>query len=130
MSLHKNLTGTELHGIQAYTYADATARLAATGFVSADVGKVALQSDNGSFWILTATTPIWSELTGSSASSISNYITVGTDGPVNFNTIKEAVQQAIADGASVTNPITVAVYPGTYTEEYQYQVFLANENLL
>ena len=36
-SLHSALVGTDIHVSQAYTYADAATRLAATGFVSADV---------------------------------------------------------------------------------------------
>ncbi len=42
-----------------YTYANAAARLAATGFVTADVGKVALQSDTGKHYLLTGTGPVW-----------------------------------------------------------------------
>lgn len=42
-----------------FTYADATARAAATGFTSADLYSLALQLDNASAWILTATTPTW-----------------------------------------------------------------------
>lgn len=44
-----------------WSYADATARLGATGFASADVGKVAMQLDNSTFWVLTAITPTWSQ---------------------------------------------------------------------
>ena len=45
----------------AWSYADAATRNAATGFVSADIGKVARQLDNSTFWILTATTPTWNQ---------------------------------------------------------------------
>lgn len=61
MAQHPNLTA--VHVIHNYTYADSTARGAASGFTSADVGKVAKQTDNSSFWVLTATTPTWQELT-------------------------------------------------------------------
>jgi MSHA biogenesis protein MshQ len=44
-----------------WSYANASARLAATGFVGTDVGKVAMQLDNSTFWVLTATTPAWSQ---------------------------------------------------------------------
>jgi len=60
MSFHDTLVGADIHVIHAYTYADAATRLAATGFVSADVGKIAKQSDNSTYWILKATTPAWS----------------------------------------------------------------------
>lgn len=48
-----------------WTYADATARAAASGFVTADLYSVALQLDNATAWILTATTPTWVALAGS-----------------------------------------------------------------
>ena len=62
MALHKDVSSTDVHVINAYTYATAVARGAATGFVAADVGKVALQSDENSFWVLVATTPTWAFL--------------------------------------------------------------------
>lgn len=53
-----------IHIMHAYEYADAAARAAATGFVSADEGKVARQLDDDSFWILIdAGGPTWKELT-------------------------------------------------------------------
>jgi hypothetical protein len=68
MALHKTLLGDELHGVVAFTYADAAARTGATGLVSTDVGKIAKQSDDGSFWILTNHSPVsWVALTGASA---------------------------------------------------------------
>ena len=63
MSFHKNQVSNHVIYSSELVYADSTAREAATGFVSADVGKVALQQDDTSFWILTAITPVWSELT-------------------------------------------------------------------
>lgn len=47
-----------------WTYADATARTSATGFVSTDVGALALQQSDNSLWLLTATTPTWTQLSG------------------------------------------------------------------
>ncbi len=116
MGLHKNLTSTELHVLHAFTYTNATAREAATGFVAGDIGKVALQSDNLSFWILTSTTPTWSELTKTAATSVAGRIVVGKSGAVDFTNIKDAVAQAVTNGASLTNPYIVLVYPGIYTE--------------
>ncbi len=69
---HKNLTMTSgIHICYAYSYADSTARTGATGFVSADIGKIARQIDNESYWILTAITPVWREII---------VLTSGTDG--------------------------------------------------
>jgi len=42
-----------------WVYANAAARTAATGFVAADVGKMAYQADTQAYYALTATTPTW-----------------------------------------------------------------------
>jgi hypothetical protein len=42
-----------------WTYANLAARLAATGFIASDVGKLAFQTDTKQLWILTATSPTW-----------------------------------------------------------------------
>lgn len=69
MALHRNLTTSDgIHIVHAYEYADATARLAATGFTATDVGKVAYQVDDASFWILTGYGPItWVSITAAGA---------------------------------------------------------------
>jgi hypothetical protein len=60
---HKNLTGTDLHAINTWTYADDTTRLAASGFVEADKGKIAWQLSNNTFWVLVDhTIPTWRSL--------------------------------------------------------------------
>lgn len=52
------------HPLHNWEYADATARGAATGFVAADVGKAALQLDDGSGWVLVDYSPItWKSIT-------------------------------------------------------------------
>lgn len=50
------------HKIENWTYANAAARTGAGGFVSADVGKVAYQTDTGVYYRLTATTPTWAAI--------------------------------------------------------------------
>ena len=59
MSFHNSVTGYDVHAPNAWTYANATARTTATGFVAGDVGKLALQSSDNTLWILIATTPTW-----------------------------------------------------------------------
>ena len=59
MPKHSYIVGSANHVIHAFTYADAAARTGAIGLVTADIGKVAKQSDDDSFWLLTATTPAW-----------------------------------------------------------------------
>jgi hypothetical protein len=66
MSLHKSLTGLDIHSIHSFTFANAADRVAGTGYTltSADVGKIALQSDNTTYWVLQVLSPLtWAELT-------------------------------------------------------------------
>jgi hypothetical protein len=64
-ALHSALTGTNIHVPYAWSYADQAAREGASGFAAGDVGKLALQEDDDSLWILTATTPTWVAVAGS-----------------------------------------------------------------
>jgi hypothetical protein len=62
--LHRESPIGDQHPIHNWEYADAAARLAATGFVAADVMKLAYQIDNATFWVLTDDSPIaWSSIT-------------------------------------------------------------------
>jgi len=78
---HKDLTGADVHTALAYTYANAAARTGATGFVLADVGKLALQSDTVEFYILKTTAPAWTKIDSfgavavGPASSVDNALT-------------------------------------------------------
>lgn len=56
---HGDMPLGQRHAIHQWTYADATARLAATGFGAGDVHKLALQLSDSTYWLLTATTPTW-----------------------------------------------------------------------
>lgn len=48
-----------------WVYADSTAREAATGFVEADIGKLARQSDENSLWMLVGYSPTeWKAMGG------------------------------------------------------------------
>jgi len=65
--LHKDLELVEIHRPHAWEYANASARTGASGFVAADVGKLARQLDDNSLWMLTATTPTWVAVGGGGA---------------------------------------------------------------
>lgn len=54
---HSNQT--EIHRLENWVYADAAARTGASGFTSLDLGKIAYQTDTGTYYRLTATTPVW-----------------------------------------------------------------------
>lgn len=68
-SLHKSLPLGNAHIAHAWQYANAAAREAATGFVTADLYKLALQMDDKTYWMLTATTPIWTQVTNADSSN-------------------------------------------------------------
>ena len=72
MAFHKNLTGSDVHVPYAFSYANSTARAAATGFTSLDVGKFARQVDSNTIWMLTNHSPIsWTQI-GAAAGGISD----------------------------------------------------------
>lgn len=68
-STHKTLTGADIHVPHAFTYANATERLTATGFVASDLGKIARQEIDQSYWVLEDVTPLWKAFGGGGGSS-------------------------------------------------------------
>jgi len=62
--LHKNIPVEDRHATHNYEYADAAARTGATGFVTADLHKLALQLDDGTYWRLATVAPTWSQFGG------------------------------------------------------------------
>lgn len=80
---HTDLPVSEIHIPYNWTYADAAARAAATGFAAGDLTKLALQEDDNSLWMLTAITPTWQQV-GAGAASTS------TAGSVQLATTAEA----------------------------------------
>jgi hypothetical protein len=68
MTRHSELTA--IHAPYNWSYDDATEREAATGFVPADVGKLARQLDDNSLWMLTDDDPkTWVQVGGSGGGS-------------------------------------------------------------
>lgn len=65
MAEHELAPLLERHGLHNWEYADATARLAATGFIATDVTKWAKQLSDETYWELTDDSPIvWAQRTG------------------------------------------------------------------
>lgn len=62
MSFHSLVSLGARHPIHNYEYANAAARTGASGFVATDIGKVARQLDDDSYWVLTQTTPTWVQI--------------------------------------------------------------------
>lgn len=56
--LHKKAILGEIHKVHNWEYSNSTTRLATTGFVAEDIGKIAWQKDNDSFWFLKSNSPV------------------------------------------------------------------------
>lgn len=56
---HSAITPAYVHVPHSYEYATSAARIAATGFTSTDIGKLAFELDTFKFFVLTAVTPTW-----------------------------------------------------------------------
>jgi hypothetical protein len=78
VSLHKNITYVDGHIVHSYEYANAAARTGASGFVAADIGRIARQTDDNSFYVLTAVTPTWASITGGGGGSSKAPVTWGS----------------------------------------------------
>lgn len=81
--MSNHATNTNPHRPVSDVYADATARLAATGFprgeggttipfASVDIGKFVWQQSDNSIWMLTAITPTWVQVTGTGSVGVDN----------------------------------------------------------
>lgn len=78
MTMHRLIGPENNHIPYSFEYADATARGAATGFTIDDVGMLAIQWDDASFWVLTDETgPTWVQVGSGGA-----YTPGGTDVPI------------------------------------------------
>lgn len=107
MPIHRDMTGVQIHVAHAFEYSDATARKSASGFDAADKGKLALQLDNDSLWILTDySTPNWTSIIGQSITptvinleSEYNNGTISTNTTINWN---NGINQVVILGANIT----------------------------
>jgi hypothetical protein len=78
MAFHKDEVGSSLHVVHFKTYASAAARTGDATLVSADIGKIAKQTDTNRYYLLINNVgPVWSEITtpsggGSGVNYVSN----------------------------------------------------------
>jgi len=73
---------TDNHKLEAYTFADATARLAGTGYtiIAEDIGKSGFQADDLSYWRLTGVSPLTWHQISSGAFSAGGFTDENKDG--------------------------------------------------
>jgi|SRR5262245_9659673 len=76
---HRNITLGDNHIPHQWEYANATARLAASGFAPADVGKLSRQLDTNSLWMLIDDSPAtWAQV-GSAGAPVAIVLGIGDE---------------------------------------------------
>ncbi len=81
MALHQELSGSEVHTPFTFVYANEAARTGATGLISSDVNKLALQVDDYTVWILTDSSgPTWAPVSPTASEILTKLKTVDGDG--------------------------------------------------
>lgn len=102
---HEQQISDGIHLPISYSYADSTARTSATGFVSTDIYKFAVQTDENSVWMLTETTPTWVEVSGfSSARGAGSGLTLnGNDIDLGGTLSGDAILTPDTDGDHTVN---------------------------
>jgi len=102
MPLHNSLGAGDIHVVYQWSYVNAASRAAASGFVSADVGKVALQLDNNTLWLLTDPAPVWRSV-GSLASDADH-------GNLSGGSLHAVATQSVAGFMSASDKIAVDTF--------------------
>jgi hypothetical protein len=64
---HREISGPNVHVPYNWSFPNRAARIAAGSYTSADLGKIARQEDDNTFWQLTGTTPSWRFFAGGAA---------------------------------------------------------------
>jgi hypothetical protein len=109
MAEHSSAPLGQVHIPYNWSYADATTRNAATGMVTADVGKFARQLDNNTIWMLIDDSPTtWISVAGSGASvtAVANYTrAVGTG---NYST--SSTSYVDIDGTNLSLTLTTGAH--------------------
>lgn len=117
MPRHGILTAADgIHITHAFSYANTSARTGATGLTTADVGKIARQTDTDTWWLLIDHDPVtWREIAPSALppTGYAQEVVVATTGG-DYATIAAALA-SITD-ASSSKPYVITVKPGIYTE--------------
>ncbi len=106
MSLHKNVSAADVHIAQSLVYADDTARLAATGFVAGDVGRLAFVTATKKLWALVGYSPIaWNDLTAMGTATPSAGTLAWGNGGVSATTTTRYLTPSFEDSTAPTSAI-------------------------
>ena len=111
MAQHSTLSPADgIHKPYSFEFADASARASATNsvpssaYTSADVGKIALQTDDGSIWRLTATTPTWAKIAQQTdVDAVNTALTTHTSDTSNPHSVTAAQTGAATSSALTTH---------------------------
>jgi hypothetical protein len=110
--LHKQITLVDRHPPHSYEYATITDRTSATGFLASDLGKIAWQKSDNTFWVLTAVTPTWSGIGSGGGGALDDLTDVIITTPSNGQVLKfngsEWVNDADSTGTSSGGDSTFA----------------------
>jgi hypothetical protein len=99
----KHSQATRVHVPFTWTYADEAERTGATGFLYEDLGKMAWQQDNNTYWILIATTPTWRAV-ASAHTHVQSDIT---------NLVHRDVTAIHTDSTAELSPLTIKSTPAS-----------------
>ena len=128
MSVHRDLTGEQVHVPYTWTYTNSTTRTSATGFIPSDVGKLARQLDDNTLWMLTDDSPATWQGLGSSLPTASTTVLGGVKVDGTTVTITDGVISSVGgSGATVVFPFyksdgtgdTIALVAGTALPFYK-----------
>ena len=113
-----------VHVPYSWSYADAAARIAATGFVTTDVGKLARQLDDNSLWMLTDDSPVtWTPI-NTGRTLIQSQTPTGT-GTVSFTSIpatyKKLIIEYVARGTAVATSVSMDIELNADTTDANYR---------
>jgi hypothetical protein len=126
MGAHKD--STLVHVPYAWSYADAAAREAATGFAAGDVGKLARQLDDNSLWMLTDDYPAetWVQIGGAGGRTLLATATPSGTGTVSFTSISGSYKKitiewvARSTQAATHENMVIAFNTDTTDANYRY----------
>lgn len=105
MPLHKEILIGENHIIHNFEYSDVTSRLAATGFSSSDVDKIAKQISDNTLWrLINHSPPQWSAIGGPAAflQTVDGPVNVGDSNAPATGHVLLASSSAVASWAALT----------------------------